>query len=216
MHDKPKALDLFCGAGGASRGLQLAGFHVTGVDIKPQPRYCGDVFIRADALTFNLSGFDFIWASPVCKEYSITKSMWRDRSHPDQVGTIRGKLETAGLPYVIENVRGAPLRNPIMLCGQMVGLPFLYRHRYFENNLGFLVPPHPKHRGSTNASRGFSSFEKGAKVICVAGHNFRVEDAKLAMGINWMTQAELSQAIPPAYSEFLGRQIMRACFERAA
>jgi DNA (cytosine-5)-methyltransferase 1 len=88
----------------------------------------------------------------------------------------------------------------------MFNLP-LYRHRYFESNLGFLTPPHPTHRGGTNASRGFSSFKLGAEVICVAGHNFSVADARLAMDIDWMGQKELSQAIPPSYSEYLGKQI---------
>src|SRR6185437_11282689 len=99
---KLRALDLFCGAGGATRGLQLAGFHVTGVDIKPQPRYVGDAFHQADAMTFPLDGFDFIWASPPCQKYSLIRKNSRpDDEHPDLVAPIRRRLCKRGIPCVI-------------------------------------------------------------------------------------------------------------------
>ena len=206
---KRRALDLFCGAGGATRGLQLAGFHVTGVDIKAQPRYCGDEFRQADALAFPLDGFDFIWASPVCKAWSKIKAVHKHRSYPnyptDEVAATRERIKTAGVPYVLENVAGAPLSNPFMLCGLMFGLKVL-RHRQFEAS--FLVPTlvHPRHTGSTNSWRGMG---KGGELVCVTGHNFLMSEAKPAMGIDWMVQSEISQAIPPAYAEFIGEQALR-------
>jgi DNA (cytosine-5)-methyltransferase 1 len=199
-----RALDLFCGTGGATKGLQRAGFHVTGVDVKAQPRYCGDEFHQADALAFPLDGFDFIWASPPCQRYSITRKIHDsgDR-HPDLVEPIRARLVASGVPYVIENVPGAPLKQPFVLCGSMFGLQ-VYRHRLFEASFLVLAPPHQSHSGYTNAARAYSSFKDGATVICVAGNNFRREDGALAMGIDWpMTRPELAQSSPPAYAQFI-------------
>lgn len=213
MRNQPRALDLFCCAGGATKGLQQAGFHVTGVDIRPQPRYCGDEFHQADALTFPLDGFDFVWASPVCKGYTRAR---RIHGHKDwypsgQIETLRGRFKdhmrrhNRLLPYVIENVVGAPLLCPFMLCGTMFGLR-VYRHRHFEAS--FLMPKiaHYPHKGTTNSHRGMG---KGGEYVCVAGHNFLMSEAKAAMGIDWMAQSEISQAIPPAYAEFIGRQVMQ-------
>lgn len=202
-----KALDLFCGAGGATRGLQRAGFHVTGIDIKPQPRYCGDAFIQADALNppVDLASFDFIWASPPCQAFSITAKLWPDNKHPDLVAPVRKMLAESGALYTIENVPGAPLNRAFVLCGMQFGLR-VFRHRLFECNFFVMVPPHPKHRGSTNSSRRYSTFASGADMICIAGHNFSRVDGAAAMGVDWYTtREELAQAIPPAYSEFIGR-----------
>lgn len=210
---RPRLLDLFCGAGGAGMGYHRAGFDVVGVDIKPQPRYPFD-FHQADALAFPVDWFDAIHASPVCKAWTKAKSINGHQSwYPtDQIALIREKLQKSGLPFVIENVVGAPLSNPFMLCGTMFGLR-VYRHRQFESN--FLVPSliHPRHIGSTNAHRGMS---KGGAFVCVAGHNFLVHEAREAMGIDWMIQSEISQAIPPAYTEFIGRQLIEVVRERAA
>lgn len=201
-----RALDLFCGGGGATKGLQRAGFHVTGVDIAPQENYCGDEFIQADAFSFDLRGFDFVWASPMCQKH--TQLNYRVKgNYPEQIAPIREKLKASGLLYVIENVPNAPLESPIMLCGTMFGLKVI-RHRLFEINfqINELLPPcnhwgRTAERGKTNdGKRGFAS---------VTGHNFHVEFARKAMDIDWMSGCELAQAIPPAYSEFLGRQIVR-------
>ena len=201
---KPRALDLFCCAGGAGMGLHRAGFEVVGVDIVPQPRYPFE-FHQADALTYPLESFDFVWASPPCQVHSITASLHRHRvrKHLDLIAPVRARLAASGAPYVIENVMGAPLLNPIMLCGTMFGLR-VYRHRLFETSFFLLAPPHGKHtQGSTGSHRGYS---RDNPMVCVAGHNFKKEEGEEAMGIDWMTnRAQLAQAIPPAYSEFLGR-----------
>jgi len=118
-----RALDLFCKAGGATKGLQRAGFHVTGVDIERQPRYCGDAFVQADALNppFDLAGFDFIWASPPCQAHSPLKAVTK-KEYPDLIPQTRALLQASGRPYTIENVVGARLRDPVRLCGGMFGL----------------------------------------------------------------------------------------------
>ena len=129
---KPRLLDLFCSAVGATAGYMRAGFHVTGVDIKPQPRYCGDEFHQADALTFPLDGFDAIAASPPCQGYSVTRNFTARTEYPDLLGATRVRLERSGIPWVIENVPGAPMRADFKLCGCMFGLPRLRRVRWFE------------------------------------------------------------------------------------
>lgn len=149
-----KALDLFCCGGGASRGLALAGFEVTGVDIEPQPNYPFN-FIQGDALTVDLSGYDLVWASPPCQGYSkhvsSQSSKWtptKGRDEPKLISLVRKRLQSCGVPYVIENVRGAKdhMINPIQLCGTMFGLP-ISRHRWFESSWVITPPPHIKCRG---------------------------------------------------------------------
>jgi DNA (cytosine-5)-methyltransferase 1 len=202
-----RALDLFCGAGGASMGLHLAGFEVVGVDIKPQKNY-PFTFVQADAmkLPLRLSDFDYIWASPPCQEYSVTKKLRKAISkneYPEMIEPVRTMLKSSGKHYTIENVRGAPLHNAIMLCGTMFGLRVL-RHRLFESSFLVLAPGHPPHRGGTNSSRGYSTYANGAKYICVAGQNYIRTEGAAAMGIDWMTNRnELSESIPPAYSKFI-------------
>src|ERR1700722_10533336 len=120
-----RALDLYCGAGGATRGLQLAGFRVTGVDNAPQPHYCGDAFIQADALTLTLEllrGFDLLWSSPPCQAHTVLRNVHNAHKHEDLIERTRELLIASGRPYVIENVVGAPLHNPITLCGTSFGL----------------------------------------------------------------------------------------------
>ena len=141
---KPKALDLFCCAGGASRGLADAGFEVIGVDIEPQPHYPYD-FHRADAMTFELRWFDFIWASPPCQRYSRAQRI-RDNDHPDLIERLRKRLIKSGKPYCIENVVGAPLINPVELCGAMFPGLSVYRHRLFETSFDLPQPIHPNHK----------------------------------------------------------------------
>jgi len=228
---RPRALDLFCGAGGATKGLQLAGFHVTGVDIRPQPRYCGDAFVQADALRppFDLRQFDFIWASPPCQAYSALRRLpWlRDREYPELIDPVRDMLRSAGVPYVIENVERSPLHG-FILCGQQFGLA-TYRHRKFEASFFVMAPSHPRHREVIGAGRTPNDRRKGSlnngsakgawgrqNIITVAGGQFKKADGERALGINWMTKPELSQAIPPAYSEFIGRAALRHlnCAER--
>lgn len=217
-----KALDLFCGAGGATRGLQRAGFRVTGVDIVPQPRYCGDAFVRADALTVDLSGYDFVWASPPCQRYSIANNIHGRTDHPDLVAIIRQRLVSARVPYIIENVAGAPLISPLTLCGLSFGLG-VKRHRLFEANLLLLAPPCNGHTGDWVSVFGHTVLERSPAIGRTAkgGPRFRrkhlgVEKGREAMGIDWMTRGELAQAIPPAYSAFLGRQVMGALTKQEA
>lgn len=227
-----RALDLFCGAGGATRGLQMAGFHVTGVDIRPQPRYCGDEFIQADALEVPLDGYDFIWASPPCQKFTALKKMWNAKGdYPNLIPDIRARLIGSGTPYAIENVEGAPLGdsgNLIVLCGTMFGLRTpdgraeLRRHRLFETSFSILLRPLCQHNGRVLGAYGGHVRDR-CRAITVTGHTaqtnvvrnrvrqtFSTEDAKGAMGIDWMPLSSLSQAIPPAYSEFIGRQVLEA------
>lgn len=222
--NRMKCLDLFSGAGGAARGLQMAGFHVTGVDIKCQPRYAGDVFIQADAMTFPFDGFDLVWASPPCQGYSRLRHLpWlKGRTWPLLIAPLRERLLAWGGDWILENVEDAPLLNGITLCGQMFGLP-VYRHRSFESNVLLLSPGHPKHtqvighgrmvndrrKGTLNAGSSAGSWATGG-VITVAGGQFKKADGERALGIDWMTRDELSQAIPPAYSHWLGCRIVES------
>lgn len=217
-----RLLDLFCGAGGAGMGYNRAGFDVTGVDIQPQPHYPFR-FVQADALEYLAAHgheYDAIHASPPCQAYSnirnLVEARWGTKDYPDLVEPTRELLRQTGKIYIIENVPGAPLINPIMLCGEMFGLR-VFRHRLFEVSIFLLAPPHPRHpkNSTTNAYRGQSAFEFGATHISVAGANFRLADAKSAMGIDWMTtRREISQAIPPAYTQWIGEQVLRYMRER--
>jgi len=198
-----KALDLFCGAGGASSGLSQAGFEVVGVDINPQPNYPFE-FIQGDALEMDLSGFDLVWASPPCQAFTAYKR------RPDHVAPrlnlipeTRARLKGAGVPYVIENVTGARehLVEPVQLCGSSFGLD-VRRHRLFETSFPVLVPEcahewqTPRFPPATNRKNLRSTVEIGVWRI-------PLDVQQEAMGIDWMTREELSQAIPPMYSKFL-------------
>lgn len=196
-----KALDLFCCAGGASMGIHRAGFEVTGVDIQKQPRYPFR-FIQADALTVDLDGFDFVWASPPCQKHTLCQRI-RANEHPELIAPIRERLITAGVPYVIENVPGAPLIDPVELCGSMFGLR-TYRHRLFECSISIPAPEHPPHVTPT-AKMGRPPGRD--EFMHVVGNFSGVKQASEAMGIDWMPRDKLREAIPPAYSEYLCRQI---------
>jgi len=214
MNNRPKLLDLYCGAGGAGWGYYLAGFDVVGVDIVKQPQHRNEMkFMLADALDILSDvefcrSFDFIHASPVCKKYSITASL-HNNEYPDEIPIIRERLQEIGKPYSIENVPGAPLNNYVVLCGSMFGLKVI-RHRLFECSPQILLPPGSCDcKGPTNSHRGYSEFSKGAKFITVVGNNYKADDGREAMGIDWMVRKYLSQAIPPAYTKWVGEQMMR-------
>lgn len=204
------ALDLFCGAGGASMGLHQAGFNVTGVDIRPQPHYPFR-FVQADALRppFDLTRFDFIWASPPCQAYSQAALGQRNKGkiYPDLIASTRALLKRAGRVWVIENVPDAPLRPDVMICGCQMGLR-LRRERWFETSWQQFSLMHPcDHRGGPVVSvvgHGTPSWVKKQ-----LGFNPTIRQYREAMGIDWMNRNELSQAIPPAYGEFIGRAAMR-------
>jgi len=197
-----RIVDLFCCGGGATKGMQDAGHHVTGVDINSQPKYCGDDFIQGDALTVDLSDFDFVWASPPCQAHTAARHS-HGREYLDLIPQTREKLISSGKPYIIENVPGAPLLRPVLLCGSMFDLR-VYRHRLFESNVELKVPFHPYHKASVCK---MGRPPKQDEFIQVVGHFSDVPAARVAMGIDWLGQKELAQAIPPAYSNYLVKQI---------
>lgn len=214
--NKPVLIDLFCGAGGAARGYQQAGFFVVGVDIKPQPRYAGDVFVQGDALTFPLEGALAVHASPPCQAYSNVSSRNKKnkREYPKLIAPTRKRLLVYGSPYVIENVETArqELRNPIRLCGSSFGLD-VRRHRLFELH-GFdpvLLPPCAHHWQLPRFHSLDSQQKRLASVVGVHGHENYAGDFELrceAMGIDWMDLEELNEAIPPAYTEWIGARLL--------
>ena len=206
------ALDLFCGAGGAAMGLNRAGFDVVGIDINPQPNYPFE-FRQLDAMTADLLGFDFIWASPPCQRYSIGTQRWNPEDWPDLVPGVRERLQATGKPYIIENVPGAPLELPVRLCGVMFGLRVV-RHRVFESNIPLGVPKHVRHRSPIQrpALDGTDRMVWRSWYMTVAGHgghsnSYKLSDWAEAMGIDWMSKTELVESIPPAHSEYLGAQV---------
>jgi DNA (cytosine-5)-methyltransferase 1 len=205
---KPRLLDLFCGAGGAAMGYSRAGFEVVGVDIKPQPHYPFE-FHQADALEYVAEHgreFDAIHASPPCQAYAITNNIWKKRdAYPMLIEPTRDLLVASGLPYVIENVPGAPLIDPVILCGDMFGLRVI-RHRLFESSVFMLHPVHVKH----TARASYGRTPKNGEHFTISGHFGDVAGGRKAMGIDWMTRDELAQAIPPAYTEWIGAQLIAA------
>lgn len=215
---RPRLLDLFCGAGGAGMGYHRAGFEVVGVDIAPQPNYPFE-FHQGDALDFaaeHWREFDAIHASPPCQGYlnlrRVNKAQGRADWHQRLIATTRWRLEATRLPYVIENVQDArrAMRDPLRICGTGLWLP-LRRHRLFESNVPlegvacrhdrYIEPkywtgwrPNGEHRLST--------------VVQVYGNAGGREHWPAAMGIDWMTPREMCEAIPPAYTEHIGRQLV--------
>lgn len=216
---RPRLLDLFCGAGGAAMGYHRAGFEVVGVDIKPQPNYPFE-FWETDALRVlsalaeapfsTIAPVHAIHASPPCQSFTA----YRRKGHgvgdgyPDLIEPVRGLLARTGLPTVIENVGGAPLRDPVMLCGSSFRLD-VRRHRYFETNWqvngvpcdhSWQTPRFPPATNRTNLRR----------TVEVGVWRIPLDVQQRAMGIDWMTLPELSEAIPPAYTEHIGRQLLQA------
>jgi DNA (cytosine-5)-methyltransferase 1 len=214
-----RALDLFCGAGGATRGLMGAVFHVTGVDIFPQPHYCGDAFIQGDATQLRpaeISGFDLLWASPPCQAHSMMKQIHNAHEHADLIASTRALLKASGRPYVIENVVGAPLVDQFMLCGSSFALEAagreLRRHRLFETSFP-VTAPLCCHRGRPVLGvygAHVRDRRRPPGVNHVSGSNLPIAVGREAMQIDWMTGEELSEAIPPAYAEFVARAFLRS------
>jgi DNA (cytosine-5)-methyltransferase 1 len=199
-------LDLFCGGGGAAMGYHRAGFEVVGVDINPHPRYPFE-FHQADATTYPLDGFDAIHASPPCQAHSVAVNIRQGSTkHPDLIAAVRARLIGAGAPYVIENVPGAPLVRPVVLCGLALGLN-VKRHRAFEASFGLPAAPAcpPGHPGEW-----VTVFGGGAPKVPDNRRRARADAARLAMGIDWMSRDELSQAVPPAYTQWVGAHLLAA------
>ena len=223
--NRPKLLDCFCGAGGAAVGYARAGFDVVGIDNKQQPRYPFQ-FIQGDALDYIAAhgrDFDAIHASPPCQRYSAATAGHGCRENcPDLVAEVRCLLEQTGRPFIIENVDHAPLlRGSVVLCGVMFSLK-VFRHRIFEGNFILFAPGHIPHRTRRIGGNGYvcvvgggsnnMSWKKnadGTRCRGMAPKDHRTKAAWSAgMGIYWMTRKELTQAIPPAYTEYIGRQLL--------
>lgn len=220
---RPRLLDLFCCAGGAATGYHRAGFDVVGVDIAPQPRYPFE-FKQADVLSLEsawIAEFDVIHASPPCQAYSdLAARNGNGDQWPKLIEPVRNMLRATGLPYVIENVEGAPLQNYVVLCGTMfIGLRVL-RHRLFETNFPIVPPPHQPHPKVHTLDRRKSHYGKTDEwkdyVQVTGGGNSSVAAARDAMGISWMLKKELNEAIPPAYAEFVGREIRQHLSQNVA
>lgn len=219
---KPRLLDGFGGAGGAAKGYQRAGFYVVGVDIKPQPRYAGDEFIQGDAVEYirdHGNQYDAIHTSPPCQALTTASNRWRGKgtkadTHPNLIPATRAALIATGKPYVIENVPGARrwMQRPITIRGGTFGLT-VDRPRLFEVSFPILELDPPAYRLSpigvygnldgrrlTQNPRSDGSHQYAPKTI---------EEARLAMGIDWMEWDELRESIPPAFTEYVGRYLMR-------
>lgn len=226
----PVLLDLFGGAGGAAMGYHRAGWDVIGVDISPQKNYPFR-FIQADAIHFlkifkrlrlgqpfhiedaiaigapEAREVAAIHASPPCQYYSLMSSCRPGLAakYPNLVPPTQQLLDEIGLPYVIENVPGAPLRDPIMLCGHMFGYE-LYRHRLFESNVKLTEPLHPVHVKSASKAGHW----RPGTIMSVAGHVAPIAHAREIMDMDWSTRDELTEAIPPYDTEYIGKQLVEA------
>ena len=212
---KPRLLDLFCCAGGAGVGYARAGFEVVGVDNKPQRNY-PFAFIQGDALKLDpefIATFDAIHASPPCQSYSdLAKRNGNGHMWPRLIEPVREMLIESGLPYVIENVDGAPLLDPVILCGTMFKGLRVLRHRLFEANFPIIAPPHGKHPKVHTFDKRKSHYGKTNDMLdfvqVTGGGNCSIAAARDAMGIDWMTKNELNEAIPPAYTQLIGKQLL--------
>lgn len=228
---RPRLLDLFCCGGGAGEGYRRAGFGVVGIDIAPQPNYpfvfgCADALsvlrdlLRGVPIVFgshgaiDLSMVDAIHASPPCQAYSPLNA-YNHKTYPDLVDETRDLLIATGLPYAIENVTQAPLRDPMVLCGGMFGLR-VYRHRAFESNVPMTAPAHPKHVARC-VRNGYLPTPKQHMTISGGKHSqaWRAKAAEV-MGVPWTkTIREVCEAIPPAYTQHVGGFLLAEVTARA-
>lgn len=232
---KPRLLDLFCGAGGAAMGYYRAGFEVVGVDIKPQKSYPfpfilgdaldvmarmlkGEKFLASDGKWYGIEDFDAIHASPPCQSYSTLARLNKARfntgsKYPRMISATREIINRFGVPYVIENVQGASdLQTQFILCGHSLGLEKIARHRHFECNI--LIPRLAcTHRGKDIIGiygekpdgRWIGSLKYKRTFIASS-----IDEARSAMGIDWMDWDEIREAIPPAYTEYIGGYLLKA------
>lgn len=214
---KPRLLDAYCGAGGATKGYQRTGFHVTGIDIDPHPHYCGDCFIQADAIWYiseHGHEYDAIHASPPRQDYFVLRNAaGRDHKIGHLIEAVRMALITINIPWVIENVIGAPMRPDFRLCGCLFGLPGLRRPRLFETSWGghSLIPPcYHLDQTVTVSNYGSQGWEYKA------GSHWGQADREHMMGTDWMTRDELIQVTPPVFTQYIGGFLMAAVRERAA
>lgn len=195
-------------------GYHRAGFEVVGVDIEPQPNYPFE-FIQHDALTLDpefLASFDAIHASPPCQSYSdLAKRNGNADAWPRLIEPVREMLNEIGVPYIIENVEGAPLLNPTVLCGTMFPGLRVIRHRLFESNIELTAPPHGKHPlvfTHDKRKAHYGKLDQNTSFVQVTGGgNCSIANAKDALGIDWMNKRELNESIPPAYTEWIGAQL---------
>ena len=231
MTDRPILIDYFCGAGGIAAGYKRAGFYVIGVDIEPQPRYAGDTFVQADALEMMAAhardGALFFGpgltictpvvahASPPCQASSDLRHR-TGREYPQHIPRVRELLKTIGIPYVIENVEGAELIDPVRICGASIPGLRVIRHRLFESNkrlVGIDCPDrHPLVFTHDKRKAHYGKLDQDTSFVQVTGGgNATIANKRAAMGIDWpMTNLEINEAIPPAYGEHVGRQLMEA------
>jgi DNA (cytosine-5)-methyltransferase 1 len=220
--NKPIAIDLYCCQGGTTRGLQAAGFHVIGVDIEAQPRYCGDEFYRGDAVAWMTvhrewirGNVSLVAGSPPCQRYTLCQRI-QGREHPDLIGPTRHAMQQTGVPWVIENVEEArdELRTPVMLCGAMFPGLHTYRHRLFETGGWELaVPADPEHVEPTiKMGRPL----KPGDWYHAVGNFSNVDYVREDMGVPWMNRDGIRESIPPAYGEYVGNAFLSELERRAA
>lgn len=233
MNRKIRILDLFCGAGGSAMGMYCGLIErypcilIVGIDISPQPHYPSFhdkeyvkhfTFIQGDAMNppVDLNDFDFIWASPPCQAYQMMNHVNLKRwgfvsKAPRLIEPTRRLLVETGKSYVIENVQGAPLMTQIILCGHSLGLKRIARHRHFESNQLLFAPP-CSHRGKGSIIGVYGRLNNRTIIKKVDGFPSSVgassiEEARNVLGIDWMDDGEIQESVPPAYSEYILRQI---------